>query len=119
MKEEFKRWELQQKDVEGLNAEKARDLIVRCFFEAQKETFGRAKKDLGLVSDDDQLMASVRTAVKLAFRETGNDFDRPDRQGLEKVVGVLATRAASWGTPQDIIGHHSLQIRKVLSLLPD
>lgn len=113
----FKRWSLQEDDLADLSPSSARDLIVRCFYEAQRETFARSKQELGLRSDEKDLLASVVTAVKLVFKEVGEDFEKPTKGSLMKVVEVLARRASSWGTPPDIIEHHKGQIEKVLRLL--
>lgn len=113
----FTRWHLRDDDLAGLNVVKARDLIVKCFFEAQKETFARMKKDMGGSTEDEELMKNVLASIKMVFREVGADFDRPDREGIVKAVETLAKKAGSWGTPQDIIEFHKGQIMKVLSIL--
>ena len=113
----FKRWFLQEQDLAGLDPVKARDLIIKCFYEAQKETFARSKQELGLSTNDEQLHASVQTAIKLVFKEIGEDFEKPTKATLMKVVDVLGRRASAWGTPQDIIEHHKGQIQKVLTIL--
>jgi len=111
------KWVVPATDLVGLTPEKARELIVRCFLEAQKETFARARERLGQTPTEATLLASVEGAVRLAFRESGGDFDRPTAQSLEKVVEVLARKAGSWGTPEDVIHHHKGQIGRVLSVL--
>ena len=115
--ERFHRWSLQDKDLENLTPYKARDIMVTCFIEAQKETFARSKKDLGISSDDRQLRESITTAIKLVFKEVGGDFERPEKEKLIKAMEVLWRRAASWGTPQDIIEYHKGQMQKVVGLL--
>ncbi len=117
--ERFKRWSLQKSDLDNLTPEKARDLIIKCFFEAQKETFARTKQDLGISSTEKDLMSSVEGSIKLAFRGVGEDFAKPSKTALMKVVEALSKKAASWGTPQDIIDYHSSQIRKIIGLLKD
>jgi len=115
----FKRWSVKKSDLSDLNPVKARELIIRCFYEAQKETFARAKQQLGVPSSDRDLHTSVVTVVKLAFSEVGGDFKKPTKESLTKVVEVLARKSASWGTPKDIIEHHKGQIRKVIDLLKE
>ncbi|TAL24192.1 MAG: hypothetical protein EPN94_07895 [Nitrospirae bacterium] len=113
----FKRWELCEADLEDITPEKARDLIIKCFYEAQKETFIRARKQIGVRSSDEDIHASVAAGVRQASKETGGDFEKPTKEGLAKVLEVLAKRSASWGTPQDIIEHHKKQIRIILERL--
>jgi hypothetical protein len=115
----FRRWCVSEGDLRDLNPAKARDLIIRCFYEAQKETFARAKQRLGTPSDDEDVHRSVVAAVRLAFKETGGDFGEPTKESLAKVVECLAEKATSWGTPQDIVNHHKGEIRKVLDCLKE
>ncbi|MFN3396024.1 MAG: hypothetical protein ACK4Z9_04435 [Thermodesulfovibrionales bacterium] len=117
MEEKFKRWFVDDKDLEGLDSYKARDIIVKCFFEAQKETFSRSRQTLGLEVDEKKILSNIVAAIRLAFKEVGEDFDKPTRESLLKVVDVLARKAASWGTPKDIIDHHKEQIQMVLRVL--
>ena len=115
--ERFHRWSLQDKDLEGLTPSKARDIMLTCFIEAQKETFARSKKDLGIGSDDRQLRESITTAIKMVFKEIGGDYEKPSKESLIRAMEVLGRRAASWGTPQDIIEYHKVQMQKVVGLL--
>ncbi len=114
---EFKRWSISESDLSDLTPSKARDLIVKCFYEAQKETFLRSRQQLGIRSSDEDIHASVVSGVRLAFKEADGDFDKPTKESLMNVVGVLAKKSASWGTPEDIIEHHKKQIQKVLERL--
>ncbi|MBA4372027.1 MAG: hypothetical protein C0402_04110 [Thermodesulfovibrio sp.] len=113
----FTRWHLQDEDLTGLNPVKARDLIVKCFFEAQKETFARIKQDMGGSTSDKDLMNNVLASIKMVFREVGSDFESPTKEGIMKAVETLAKKAGSWGTPPDIIEFHKGQIMKVLGYL--
>lgn len=114
---EFVRWFLDERDVEGLTPVKARDLILRCFYEAQKETYSRSRQSLGMTTSNDAITQSILTTVKLAFKEVGADYEQPSAQDLMKVVDVLARKAMAWGTPEDVIEHHKLQIEKVFRIL--
>ncbi len=100
--ERFHRWCLKEEDLKDLNAVKARDLIINCFYETQKETFARSKQSLGLHAGEDQLQSSVLSAIRLAFKEAGE---------------VLGRKSKAWGTPQDIIEYHRDQIARVISEL--
>jgi hypothetical protein len=110
-------WSVGASELAGMEPAQARDLIVRCFFEAQKETFARAQSHFGPVPDDASLLATVQGAVRLAFREAGGDFDHPTVRALNDSVNVLARKAASWGTPAEVIAHHKGEIEKVLKAL--
>ena len=96
---------------------KARDLIVQCFFEAQKETIAAAGKKLGHAPDDAELQNTVVGAVRLAFRETAGDFDQPTKSTLVGAVEVLARKSQQWGTPSNIVQYHKGQIERVLQSL--
>ena len=117
----FKKWCINENDLEGINPVKARDLIVECFFEAQKETFKRVsektKNKSGRSTRDEDVLKTVTAAIKLAFKDVEGDFENPTKESLTKVVEYLAKRAGTWGTPEDIINHHKGQIQKVLSYL--
>jgi len=97
---------------------RARDLIVECFFQAQRETFERAKHRVGSTSfDANSIRSAVVAAVRLAFKESGDDFEHPSRESLARMVAVLARMSASWGTPDDVIAHHLTQVGRLLTAL--
>ncbi len=110
-------WCIQDSDLEGVEPSAARDILIECFFEAQKETFARVKKDLGSRAEVEDVRRSVEQAVKLTFKEAGHDFANPTRRALEDVVQILARKAGSWGTPDDIIDHHMIEIQRLLDAL--
>lgn len=111
---EFNRWSPSEEDQKDLNPGKARDIIIKCFLEAQKETFARAKEKLHMSVSDEELKKSVTAAVRMTFKECGGDFENPDRKCLEKVVEDLAGKAASWKTPEDVIERHRKIIMGIL-----
>lgn len=115
--EAAKKWFLPADALNDLTAVKARDLIVRCFLEAQKETIVAAGHNLGQQPTGEDLQNSVVGAVRLAFREIHGDYDEPTKNTLMQVVGVLARKSSTWGTPPDIIAHHKTQIERVLAAL--
>ena len=117
MNQTYNRWRVQAADLVSLTPEKARDLITRCLLEAQKETFARNEQVLGHMPGDRELQSIVEGTVRLAFRETKQDYDNPTRQSLMKVVEVLARKSSSWGTPAEIIENHKEQIARVLRSL--
>ena len=113
----FNRWRLETSDVRGLDAAKARDLVINCFFEAQKETISRAKRNMGGAASDDEMKRATAAIVRVAFKEIGADFDHPTRDALAKVVETLAQKADAWGTPEDIIDHHRTQLSAMFAAL--
>ncbi len=114
---EFKRWKVNEEDLANLTPAKARDLIIKCFFEAQAETISRAKQDLGKTASLDEVMKSVESIIRLTFKEVGCNFENPSKMELGKVVETLAKKADAWGTPPDIIEHHKGQIMNILKVL--
>lgn len=113
----YVRWSISDDDLDDLSPETARDLIVKCFAEAQKETFVRARHNLGSHMSDDQLYQNLVSTVRLTFRDVGGDFKTPTKASLAQVVAALASKSKAFGTPDDIIDHHRIQIERVLSLL--
>ncbi len=113
----FKRWFVSERDLPYLDPVKARDVIIRCFYSAQKETFARVKEKVNQAASDQEIKHTITAAVKSVFTTVGEDFDNPSPEGLVKVVSILASKAKSWGTPDDIIEHHKEQIKKVLDAL--
>jgi hypothetical protein len=111
------RWNLSDSDLLDMTPIKARDLIVECFYQAQKETIGAAGKKLGQTQDDAELRDTVTGAVRLACREAAADFDHPTKHGLMAAVQILARKSQHWGTPADIVEHHKGQIERVLQIL--
>ncbi len=117
MSTDHKRWRLSEMDLRELDPVKARELIIKCFFESQKETFARAKQNLGKEARDDEIRKTVESVIRLSFKEVGGSYEEPTKEDLGKVVSTLARKADSWGTPPDIIEHHKGQIIKILNLL--
>lgn len=112
------RLEIDASQLSALTIEAVRNLVVQCFFEAQRETFSRAADRLGAPTSDEELRRMVEGAVRLSFRATGGDFDAPTIATLAAAVENLAARAASMGTPADIVAHHRQQLEKVFAALP-
>lgn len=111
-------WTIPDNDLVDLTPARARDLIIECFYHAQRETFARTRQKLGSARvDDATLRADVASAVRVAFRESDGDFDRPTPASLASAVSVLARKAGSWGTPPDIVARHGAQIMAMLERL--
>lgn len=116
-RDQFHRWQLNDHELVGMTPVRARDLMVRCFFEAQKETFARTRRDVGLTADLEKVENSVKGAIRSVFRDVGGDFERPSAALLERVLGVLTRSASSWGTPDDVVQFHRAQMQRVIATL--
>jgi len=110
---EYHRWTLNKEDLVGLTPLRARDIIVQCFFEAQKETLARTSDTMDVAAIKQQAVGLVKGTME-SIKE---DFDSPTRQSLVKLLDELGTKAYSWGTPADIIMHHMRQMQDVLKAL--
>jgi hypothetical protein len=113
----YVRWFLDDADLLEMTSLKARDLIVTCFYEAQKETIAAAGKKIGQVQNETDLRNTVIGAVRLAFREAGGDFELPTKGSLMAAVQILARKSQHWGTPPEIVEHHKVQIERLLQVL--
>jgi len=111
------RWTPTDADLDGLTVERARDLIVKCFFEAQKETLARARAHSGRGQDVGAVHQDVEKIVRMVFKEHGLSFEQPTAESLGVVVTSLANKAESWGTPPDVVEHHKTTIQKMFALL--
>ena len=101
----------------GLTPVKARDIIVKCFVEAQRETMFRASQRLGTKADDKQIETMVCNLVKMSFKRAGANFDEPTKMDLAEVIEILAGKAKAMGTPKDIVEFHHQMISKALAKL--
>jgi hypothetical protein len=111
-------WTMSELELEGLTPLRARDLVVECFYYAQHETLARTRLRLGVGHlDEASIRASVTGAVRLAFKEAGGDYEHPTAGSLAGAIDVLARKAESWGTPEDIVRHHREQIERMLRRL--
>ncbi len=110
-------WTVGEGELLGLDAMGARDLIIECFFHAQSETFTRTKTMLGREVNDETLRRSVEAAVRVAFENSGGDFDDPNAESVAKAVESLARSASSWGTPLAVIEHHRRQAERIIAAI--
>jgi hypothetical protein len=115
---QYKRWFCSPSDLVDLTPQRARDLVVECFFQAQHETMERSNAAMGLDTDSDAIRMQAEGTVRMAFARTGGDFANPDRASLERAVESLLETASTYGTPADITRHHEQQIALVLAGLP-
>jgi hypothetical protein len=103
-------WVIPEGELIGLTPEKARDLIVNCLLETQREVFMRQRENLGLACDERSIMHSVNGAVRLAFAKTGGDFNNPTKDSLMAAVESLSRTVATWGTPPEVVEQNSSQV---------
>lgn len=113
----YTRWSVTPADLTNMTPAKARDLIVHCFQEAQKEHLAAASEFIHQPHDETALRNMVIGAVRLAFKESGGDYDQPTKASLMKVVEVLARKSEQRQTPKEIITHHKGEIERVLRAL--
>lgn len=117
-KEMFKRWTFKKSDLIDLSPQKVRDLIIKCFCEAQTEAYRIARHNLGeKPSTEEQLGKNMENFIKAAFLATGGNFENPTVDNLSEAVEFLARRAIAWKTPMEIVNHNKGQILKVIEIL--
>ena len=109
-------WKIPEEKLSGeLSATDVRDLMVECFWQAQRESFARAATTVGRSLDG--VRQTILTVVKIAFENSGGHFDRPTKQTLEQVLPLLVAKAGAFGTPEDIVKHHEAQIANAIALV--
>ncbi len=99
-------WNPELDSLKNLNEHEICDLMCNCFIKAQKETFERAKKNLGREFNEEEIKKGIIISVKLSFKRINADFDNPTLNNLKEVIKILAKKARAMGTPKDIIEHH-------------
>jgi len=109
----YNRWSVPKRELIGITPQKAQDLIVQCFFEAQRETFTLSTG----ISDEAKLKQMVVETIKKILEHVNESFDKPTRQSLVKLVEELTKKESEWGTPKNIIMHHLMQIYEILRAL--
>lgn len=108
-------FKITEQDLENLNVTRCRDLILECFFEAQKEAFTRATHVLQIApGDEGTIYNSIVGVTRLAFKEAGGSFDRPTRQGMHRVVDILARKAITWGTSRFKVEGHREEMHRLI-----
>ena len=111
---EYTKWSIKEEDLKELTLKDARDLIIICFYEAQKESIASTKKDLNSKINDGEIYNSVLARVRFASKQCGGDWENPSLECLLNVVKYLESGAIASGTPDDIVAHHKNQILRVL-----
>ncbi len=113
----YKRWVLSGSDLIELTPLKAKGLIEKCFYDAQKEIYITSKKRLNVPFDDNKVRESIRATIRLAINHVGGDQDNTSKETLYKVLDILEQKAKSWRTPDELIEYHKRQIVRALNLL--
>ncbi len=117
MKKRFRQCDLDLDQAPNLTPEMVRDALVECFLEAQGDVLRQTMQRLGVPPTPERLREKVRSIVRTSFRQTGGDFEHPTASSIRKAMEYMATKAASWGTPQDIIEHHMGEFERALARL--
>lgn len=113
----FERWCLNPSDLEEMNAVKARDVIMNCFFEAQKETYIRGGMLMGQEFSEEQVRNTIKYSFKSGFKSINADFNNPSIESINQLISLLMRKAKAMGTPEDIVLYHRDQIDQVLVAL--
>jgi hypothetical protein len=113
----FHLWTVSPADLENMDLIKARNLMVRCFYEAQKDTFARARIRLKKTANEGEVLSSVTNMIQLIFKTRGYDFDNPTKNGLRAIAEELIKKAAAWGTPAEVWENNQKQFYEIVARL--
>jgi hypothetical protein len=113
--DQYGEWRAAPEFESELDAVSIRDMLVECFFEAQKEVFARTKNKMGTSADKDALRTSARGAVRSAIGRVGGSYDEPTIESLQQAMEVLGSKARTWGTPDDVIERHMSEMNRVMT----
>ena len=111
---EYTKWSIKEEDLKDLTLIDARNLIIICFYESQKESIASTKKDLNSKINDGEMYNSVVARVRFASKQCGGDWKNPSLKYLFNIVKYLESSASAAGTPDDVVAHHKSQILRVL-----
>lgn len=117
--DDFGRWRPVPSMLLNVDTVRARDLLADCFYHAQQQTFTRVKQKMGTTWDEESVRRSVKGAIRAALAQVGGSWDEPTREDLMAAAQVLARRARSWGTPDDLIEAHQAEFGRVLERLKE
>lgn len=108
-------WEPSAEDLVDLTPVKARELLVRCFVEAQGEMLASAKRRMGVRDHADAIERTIRASIKSKFAGLGLDYENPTCEGIALVLDELAKQASAMGTPSHIVVRHVTVMKDVLA----
>lgn len=103
--------------TEELTPEFVRDELLRCFESANGEFY----EILDQPVTDEVLEEQVRQFVTGVFRQCGESFEEPTRNGIRLSIEQCKTNAAQMMGDQgaDVIRHHYDEMMKLVSRMPD
>ncbi len=113
-----KKWFLRPSCLVGLTPVKARDLVIQCFFESEKDVYLQTHQIYGDKLDQVDVKKLAADTVRRAFEQAGHDFHHPTKKALQEVVNVLMKKAAAWNMPPDIVVHNRQELARVIASLP-
>ena len=96
-----------------------RDAIVRCFKDAHKEILNEKNKHHEYESESEQETLEhmqIELIIMSAFDDAQEDFENPTKEGIKKVLNLLAEFASKYRKPE-IIKKHYNEIMKLVKKL--
>lgn len=96
-----------------------RDAIIRCFVKAHKEVLDQLKQMEKFESDEEFQQAKnihVGRLVQEMFKEVGDSYENPSKQGIIQVLKKLEEFAAIFRQP-GIIEKHAKEILRLVEKL--
>lgn len=107
------RWDVTDRDLEGLTPSKARDMLVLAMLATHGDMASRTCDPASGGREPIELAMNAESMVRDTFRDLGYDWESPSASELAGVVEALAREAASCGTPLEVIEQHLGQMRAV------
>lgn len=104
-------------NIYGVDTEKevlpwqVREAIINCFCLAHAD-----QAEMG--GDEEAVKVYCQQIVRKAFKETGGDFDEPNKASLQTVVNWLADFSKNL-RDQTVISTHLKEIEKLINLIED
>lgn len=105
----------------GVTPEIAKDAIVACFEAAHKEILDMDDEYVEWESPEKREKfrdMQIEARVKNAFEEAGISYDAPTKEGLLKVLDVLAKMAKEFRKP-DVVERHYNEVKGIIDKIPD
>lgn len=112
-------WRVEESDLVGLTPERARDLLIQCFYEAQADGHCPEGGAHSREVYEEEMRRTIMDVIRLSFEDLGLDYDRPTPECIDKVVECLRAIADQTGTPRRVIEHHLLEFAKVQRALTE
>jgi hypothetical protein len=93
-----------------------RDAIIECFRQANREVLDEMDEYTEWESEKERKRfrdIQIDLIIKTAFKEAGEDFSHPTKEGIIKVMGKLADFASKFRKPE-IVRRHYNEIKSIL-----